>query len=114
MARRRTARRTVTRYVRRARRRAAKMTVPIAVLAGLAPGAASAYEGFKKDGFRGLSYRLANDYTGYDAYNKAWNASELKNGLMPLVAGFMVHWLIGGKLGVNRALGRARVPFVRL
>jgi len=107
-------RRTIVRYVRRGARRARSTTVPIAVLAGLAPGVARSIEGFKKDGFRGASYRLCNDFTGYDAYNTAWNASELKYGLLPLVAGFAVHWLVGGKLGVNRALGRANVPFIRL
>lgn len=107
--------RTIVRYMPRRRgggRRA--FTLPVAVVAGLMPGAYRAVEGFQKDGFRGASYRLANDFTGYDAYNNKWNASELKYGLVPLAAGFIVHWLIGGKLGVNRALGRAGVPIIRL
>lgn len=107
-------RRTIVRYVRRGARRARGVTFPIAVMAGLAPGAARAVEGFKNDGFRGAAYRLANDFTGYDAYNNSWNASELKYGLLPLAAGYAVHWLFGSKLGINRALGRANVPFIRL
>jgi hypothetical protein len=78
------------------------------------PGVARSVEGYQKDGFRGASYRLANDFTGYDAYNQKWNASELKYGLVPMLAGLMVHKLIGGKLGINSALGRAGVPFIRL
>lgn len=107
--------RTIVRYVRRPRSRSRSMpTIPVAIAAGLAPAVVRVMDGFKKDGFRGAAYRLANDFTGYDAYNNAWNASELKYGLLPLALGWGVHYLIGSKLGVNRALGRAGIPLFRL
>lgn len=94
-------------------RRTHSFTIPVAVIAGLAPGAYRAYEGFSTDGIRGLAYRLSNDFTGFDPYQKKFNLFEMKYGLGPLLLGVAVH-KVAGKLGINRALGRAGVPFLRV
>jgi hypothetical protein len=90
------------------------MTFPLAVIAGLAPGAARAIDGFKRDGVRGAGYTLANDFTGYDPYQGKWSLTEMRRGLLPLAIGIMVHKVVGGKLGVNRALAASGIPYIRL
>jgi len=107
--------RTVYRTVKAKRRGKKGLTVPIAVLAGFAPMLSYAYSvGWKQDGFKGFSNQLVYTTTGYDAYSKRWSMDGLKIGLVPIAAGVLVHKMIGGKLGVNRALANAGVPFLRL
>lgn len=98
---------------RKGARRHNNFTIPVAVVAGLAPGAYRAYEGFTTDGIRGVAYRLSNDFTGFDPYQKKWSLFEMKYGLGPLLLGVMVH-KVAGKLGINRALGKAGIPFLRI
>lgn len=111
MAKRRT--RVITRYVRRGYRRSKGMTFSLAVIAGLAPAAYRAYEGFTTDGIRGAAYRLSNDFTGFDPYQRKWNPWEMKYGLLPALLGIGVH-KVAGKLGINRALAQAGIPFIRI
>lgn len=91
-----------------------EMTFPVAVLAGLAPGASYAYEGWQGDGFRGVSRNLSMAFTGYDPVNRNWKAGYLMHGAVPALLGGLAHKFIGGKMGLNAALARARVPFIRI
>lgn len=110
--------RTVTRYrtrtVRAKRRSKAGFTLPLAVVGGFAPLAIHAIDDYRVGGVahvgRGLSCRL----TGYRVDTGQWEWGWLMQGLVPIVAGVLAHKIIGGKLGVNRALAGAGVPFVRI
>lgn len=103
-------------YVTKSKRRSkAGFTVPVAVLAGFAPMLSYAYRvGFKQGGIEGFANQVVYTTTGYDPYSKNWSMNGLKIGLLPIAAGVLVHKYIGGSLGVNRALSKAGVPFLRL
>jgi len=114
MARSRAITRYRTRFVRsRGRRRSKAFTVPIAALAGLAPTVIYAADVYSKRGIVPAMSEVVRDWTGYDPETGTWAVWRLKYGLMPAVAGILVHKL-AGKVGINRALGRAGVPFLRI
>jgi len=90
-----------------------KFTIPIGIMAPLigtlVEPAKRAYYGDFEGAFDDLSIK----YTGYSPRSGQWNARGMQGGLLPLLIGFAIHW-IAGKLGVNRALGRAGVPILRI
>ncbi len=110
--------RTVTRYrtrtVRAKHRSKAGFTLPLAVVGGFAPLAVHAVDDYRVGGLphvgRGLSARL----TGYRVDTGQFEWQWLKQGLIPIAAGLLVHKFIGGKLGINRALAGAGIPFIRI
>lgn len=87
-------------------------TLPLAVLAGLAPGLSALWEA-KAYGFKQVANVAARDYAGYDPDTGKMTTKFLSYGLLPLLGGFLVHTL-AGKLGVNRMLGRAGIPILRI
>lgn len=99
----------------KAKRRRSKggFTVPVAVLAGFGPMATDVIHGFQTGGITSAANDLLANVTGYDARSKTWSFALLAKGMGPVLAGVMVHKL-AGKLGINRALGRAGVPFLRI
>lgn len=104
-------------YVRanRARRRAQGFTIPLAALAGLAVGLAAPVEQVVKYGrFQEAGKHLVYNYTGYSMWSGKFRTEGLMRGLAPLALGMVVHKVIGGRLGVNRMLAQARMPFVRI
>ncbi|GAI32548.1 unnamed protein product, partial [marine sediment metagenome] len=52
--------------------------------------------------------------TGYNYETHSWHPTDMRYGLLPILLGMGVHKIVGSKLGVNRALGRAKVPFIRI
>jgi hypothetical protein len=106
--------RTITRYVKvRSKRRHKSFTIPVGVVLGLVPLVNETIVGFKADGVQGAGQNALAVMTGYYPKTKTWNGAWLKQGLMPLMLGFGVHWL-ASKMGVNRALGRAGIPLLRI
>lgn len=97
----------------KAHRRRAGMTVPLAVLAGFAPLGVSTIEGFKQNGAEGAMHYAVAGLTGWDTRTNKWELAYMTRGTIPIVLGFLVHYA-ASRLGVNRALGRARVPFLRI
>jgi len=94
------------------------MTIPIAPVAGLVAGLAappevSFIDHLQKGEIRPALGRLTANYTGYNIDTGTWDYNELKNGLLPLFVGMIVH-MAASRLGVNRMLGRARVPLIRV
>jgi len=106
-------RKTTAKKKRRGRQ---KFTIPLAVVGGVAAGIAGPVSHvIKGDWEEGLRQLCAN-YTG--AYPKRdgsvdWNMEYLKRGLVPLILGVVVH-KAAGMLGINRALGRAKIPLIRI
>jgi hypothetical protein len=95
------------------RSRGKGFTIPIAVVAGLAAPAIKIWE-HRTDGASGMAREAGRILTGVDFWNGVFEPGNMRFGLLPVVGGMMVHWLVGGKLGVNRMIARTGLPFIRL
>src|ERR1035437_9553702 len=109
---RRVVRRTVS-VVRRGIRRRTKATLPLGIVAGFLPLIFSPdglVAGYRVDGFNGFSNRLPG-ILGVETNGEFVGWSVMKRRGVPAIAiGFAAHWL-AGKTGLNRALGRAKIPY---
>jgi hypothetical protein len=93
------------------------MTIPIALLAGVGAGmigpAQEMAGGKWSTGIRHIIENYSGVYVhdgGSVSFTDKW-----KNGIIPLILGALIHKYVGGKpLNVNRALGSAGVPFIRI
>jgi hypothetical protein len=106
----------ITRYRNRPKarhHRKAGMTLPLAVLAGFAPLGIAALDGYKYNGVNGVAKRVTMGLTGYNIEDRRWYMTEMAKVAGPILAGIVVHKL-AGRLGINRALGSAGVPFLRI
>lgn len=102
-------------YPRRTRRRSSQMTIPIAPVAGLVAGLAEPADYLIKGDMKNAMLKLCKNYTGYNYEVGLWSPEDLKRGLLPLVVGLLVHKFVGGPpLNLNRMLGRAKVPLIRI
>ena len=102
-------------------RRIRSFTIPLAPVIGISAGLFTPAKGHSsgpinqlmagnwEDAFR----QLAKNYTGVDISTGKWDFEALQRGLLPLIIGIATHKL-ASYLGVNRALGRARVPLIRI
>jgi hypothetical protein len=100
---------------RKRRRRSRSLTIPLAPVAGLAAGLWEPAQFAMQGRWDWALFKLARNYTGFNPANNTWNANELKNGLIPLIVGLLVHKFVGGRpLNLNQMLARAGVPFVRI
>jgi hypothetical protein len=107
---------TITRYRNRPKARhhsRAKTTIPLAAVAGFIPLAVFAYEGFQAGGIANAGQRVAQRLTGIDSTAHVFIPAELARGWTPILAGFLAH-KAADMLGINRMLGRMRVPLVRI
>lgn len=103
------------RYVSRPRSRSRRkgFTLPLAVLGGFAPLAINAMADYQVGGVKHLAKGICVRTTGYMFDTGKFEPKYLGQGLWPIAIGILVHKM-AGKLGVNRALGQAGVPFVRI
>jgi hypothetical protein len=88
-------------------------TLPLAIVAGLAAPAVQMWEA-RSGGMTNVARTASKVMTGYDYTTGTWNMADMRLGLMPVIVGYMVHWLVGGRLGVNRAIARTGIPFIRI
>ena len=109
------ARKTITRWRSRPKKRHSRpgFTFSTAVVAGFAPMVVDVIHGYQTGGFSSASNDLLANLTGYDARSKSWSFGTLMRGLGPVVLGVLVH-KGANKLGVNRAIARAGIPFFRI
>lgn len=89
---------------------ARKMTIPLAVVAGFVPTAVGVWNR-RASGTEVANYLQAG-FTGIGTDGK-FNLANLRVGLVPVLAGFGVH-KIASMFGVNRAIGRSGIPFIRI
>lgn len=89
-----------------------KFTLPVAAVAGFIPLASDVYYNFKASGANGAFTWLKYDLLGIDG-NGRFNAAGLSRGLFPILGGFMIHGL-ASRFGINRAIGRMGIPFIRI
>jgi len=97
---------------RRKHRRSSKMTVPVAMVAPVmmpvAEGLGMALGGDTKGGMRLITAK----FTGLQA-DGTFNSAYLMNTYMPILAGVIVH-KAASRFGLNAALGRAKIPLLRV
>lgn len=107
--------RSVRKTARKRRRRRSAQTIPLAPIAGLLAGAAPSIPPLMAGDYgEALNLWIAS-MTGYYPPNEDWRWWRLQRGLVPLVAGLLVHKFVGGApLNLNRILARAKVPYIRI
>lgn len=89
-----------------------QITIPITYVVGMLPLAGRAVELYKLGGVQELKY-LSQAFVPFDLNSKKWFTGDLIYGLYPILGAAVVH-KIADKLGVNRALKSAGVPFIRV
>lgn len=89
------------------------MTIPVAAVAGFVPLALNVFNGAKTGGINGAGFELVRGTTGYNWQAGRWEWQAMFRGLAPIVAGLVVH-KVANRIGANRALARAGVPFIRI
>jgi len=101
------------RFVKKVARKAKGMTLPLAVVGGLLPGATAVITTGTKTGWEAAGRTAGFIYTGYDYTTGKWSIDNMRLGLMPLVVGVLVH-KVASRLGINRAIASTGLPFVRI
>jgi hypothetical protein len=91
-----------------------KVHIPVAVAAGFLPGIKDAYDLFQSGGIRNVARYLPKRYIPYDHMTGKFTFDKVMVGTGSIILGILVHKFVGGKLGVNKALASAGVPFIRL
>lgn len=97
--------------VGRAAHRAKNMKIPLAVLAGFAPGANRLWQ--HKGSVEDLTNEASRIYLGYTPWNGNWDWHLAMLGTGPIILGALAHKFIGNGLGINRMLDRAHIPLFR-
>lgn len=91
------------------------LTVPIALVGGVLAGVVPAVNIARTGDYTGAMDFFIAAYTGFSMEQGNFNAERLRWGLLPLIGGALIHKFVGGRpLNVNRALGRAGVPILRI
>jgi len=85
-------------------------TFSLGIIAGLAPGITRSFGVFQASGAQAAANEALAIYSGFDPVTRRWTVANMNFGLMPLIAGLLVSRFVGGSLGVNRILGRSRIP----
>lgn len=99
---------------RRHHRSGGGFTLPIAVLAGFMPMTSYTLRAYGNGGFNAAGDAIIESLTGYSPAVRQFHPDKLVMGTGSIVAGLLVHRIVGGKLGVNRALASAGVPLLRI
>ena len=92
-------------------KRSKKMTLPLAVVAGFVPPALGVWN--RRNSVTEMGNFLVAGFSGLNPGTGEFNIGNLRYGVLPIVAGFMVH-MFASKLGINRAIARASIPLVRI
>lgn len=87
------------------------MTLPIAVVAGFMPTAVGIWN--RRSSGTEIGNFLQRGYTGIEPGTGRFNFANLRLGAMPALAGFVAH-AVASKIGVNRVIAQARIPFIRI
>jgi hypothetical protein len=95
------------------RRYSRSFTVPVAIVAPLALEGVARFQDVQEGNSQLALDRIVQHYTGYSPNLHDWRWERLKVGAGPLLVGLIAH-KIATKFGLNRALGRAGVPFIRI
>jgi hypothetical protein len=106
------------RFSRIHRRRGARR-IPLALVGGIAGTVLGGHcnpedttiARLQKGDFPGAAVRVIQNFTGYNLDGQGWNWQWIN--WEPLVAGIIVH-KAASLLGVNRAIGRTKIPLINI
>lgn len=100
---------------KRISRRVRGMTLPVAVLAGFAPLIGDTIYHVQHSGGVGtVPHTLAWHLAGINTWdNNQFDFGRLLKGWAPIVGGVVLH-KVANRLGINRALAGAGIPFIRI
>jgi hypothetical protein len=87
--------------------------LPLAVTLGFVPLGTRAVQLVQANGIAGLQ-ALPASLIPYNFATRKIDFSQLGTGLYPILAGLVVHKVVGGMMGVNRQLAAARIPWIRI
>lgn len=93
-------------------RRGNSFKIPLAVVAGFGPLASNLYA-VSSGGPQRMLWMGTQAITGYDTDTGVWWAPNMMKGTIPILLGIAVH-KIAGRLGINRAIGAAGIPLIRI
>lgn len=104
-----------TNLARRKKRgnRTRKFRVYLAPTVGAMVGLIEPFQRARHGDIMGAVDELGLAYVGYSPRSKRFSGSSLKRGLLPLLVGTGIS-IAASKIGLNRKLGQARVPLVRI
>jgi hypothetical protein len=85
----------------------------LAVAAGFVPLAVTTLDKFQSGGVGAAAKWAAEGMTGYSTDRRDFVWQRMKYGALPIIGGLIVH-KIASMLGINRMLGRAKVPLLRV
>lgn len=92
-----------------------KMTIPLAIVAGFMPAIADIKNNSANLGWGGSAMHTGAGLIGWDTVTGKWvGISQAKAAGTPaIIIGFIAH-VLASKFGINRALGRAGIPLIRI
>ena len=90
-----------------------QFTLPLAIVAGVAPLAYDIGVQIKNGDLKQAGMVAAHNVVGYNGWTGGWDTAGLKTGLIPILAGALVH-KIAGAMGINSAIARAGIPILRI
>lgn len=93
--------------------RSGGVKIPLTVLAGFMPLFGHMAAGYRSQGFPGVAREISTGLVGYDPVGNRWDYLNLRFSLLPIILGLAAHKLASA-VGVNRALSRAKIPFIRI
>ncbi len=111
MARRRSVAVRRRRVFRSFKRRNTKFTLPLAIVAGFVPVGVGLWN--RRGSSQAMGDFLQAGFTGISPGTGQFQFSNMRAGLIPIAAGFFAH-MVASRLGINRAISRAGIPWVRI
>jgi len=89
------------------------LNIPMAVVGGIIPVVTRGAATIQASGWKVGLNNVASWFTGWDANTGNWSIKNLYYGALPIGVGMVVH-KVASRLGVNRALASAGIPFFRV
>ncbi len=88
-----------------------KFTLPLAIVAGFVPAVVGVWN--RRGSGSAVADYLQMGFTGITPGSGQFSINNMRVGLIPVVAGFFTH-MIASKIGINRAISRAGIPWIRI
>lgn len=88
-------------------------TIPIAIAAPMGYVGIRTFQEFNNVGATEAMLHLSKSFTGYDFVESKWDWWWMKGGLFPILFGAGAH-KVASKLGINRVIAQAGVPWLRI
>jgi len=96
---------------KKVKRKKRQMTVSLAVVAGFMPGTLNVTSRWPRA--KDMAIEASRIFTGVDPFSGKFNLAWMRSGLLPVALGFGIS-MVATRLGFNRILSRAGVPFLRI